>query len=403
MTKMAIFIAGSVGVLVQSSVSDFGNGNWLTGAPFLPAPRFPVPYRHMLKVLHLLSSSADEQTRQIHQMLRDGIGADFSCETKTIGLTGDYRNLPVAVFHLRGNRPDLTYAWGTTALAAAVLAGHRRILFSPDRFAGPRALRWIRSLMSRGNVTMICPTFTQQRLAVSRGIDPDRCIVIQPGVDFGRVRRRTDLKMRESFGLSATDYVVIVPGESTLQSGHDQALWSTSILHVLDPSYKLLLWGRGPRFKAVAELGDRLKQPDLVKVAETGERGPIRFEDLLPIADVCLVTATGAVPTLPIATVMAAGVPIISTVTYMVAELLEDRHTALMVPHRSPRAIAQRIMDLRGDPTLAAKLVDTARAEAYEHFSMTRMLDTYRRAFSTNAEIAPIQAAPDGHPGLRGG
>ena len=345
----------------------------------------------MRKVLHLLSSTADGQTRQIHQMILDGIGADFVSETIVIGPGGDYTNVPIAVFHLRRQREELTYAWGIPALATAVLAGHRRILFSPGRFAGPRALRWIRSLMSRGDVTMICPTFSQQRLAINRGIDPDHCMVIQPGVDFGRVRRRTDSTLREAFGLLATDYVAVVPGESTNQTGHDEAVWTCSILHVLDPTHKVLMWGRGPRVKAVAELGNRLKQPDLVTVAENENRGPFRFEDLLPIADFCLVTAAGAVPTLPIATVMAAGVPIISTVTYMVAELLEDRHTALMVPGHSPRVLAQRITDLRQDPALAAKLADTARAEAYEHFSMTRMLDAYRRVFESESQRSSIR------------
>ena len=348
----------------------------------------------MLKVLHLLSSSADGQTRQIHRMLLDGLGPDFSAKTKTVGPAGDFGNLPVAAFHLRRERFDLTYAWGIPALAAAVLAGHERVFFSPDRFAGPRQLRWIRSLMSRGNVTLICPTYTQQRLAIARGIDPDKCRVIQPGVDFGRVRRRTDSKLRESFGLTAEDYVLIVPGESNVQAGHDQAVWTCGILNVLDERYKLLLWGRGPRAKNDAALGDRLKQPDMVKIAETENRGRFEFEELLPLADVCLVTATGAIPTLPIATVMAAGVPIISTVTYILAELLEDRHTALMVPHRSPRALAQRILDLREDPALGAKLVDTARAEAYEHFSMTRMLDAYRRLFESKGSDNTVQKSP---------
>jgi glycosyltransferase involved in cell wall biosynthesis len=85
---------------------------------------------------------------------------------------------------------------------------------------------------------------------------------------------------------------------------------------------------------------------------------------------------------LPIATVMAAGVPIISTVTYMLSELLEDRHTALMVATRSPRALVQRVQDLRADPALRAKITETARGEAYEHFSMTRMMDKYRRLFA---------------------
>ena len=313
-------------------------------------------------------------------MLTAGIESEFQSQTNLIGSADGLRDIPTAVFRLRRERADLTYAWGVPALAVAVIAGHPRIIFSPDHFAGPRSLRWIRSLMSRGNVTFICPTFGQQRLAISRGIDPKRCQVIQPGVDFGQLRRR-DPNLRKSLGLSETDYVLITPGESTVQSGHDQAVWTCGILNVLDPACKLLLWGRGLRAQNVAALGDRLRQPGMVKIAETATTGPIAFEALLPAADACLVTTSGAAPTLPIATVMAAGVPIVSTVTYMVAELLQDRHTALMVPRRSPRALAQRVQDLRSDPALAAKLVATARAEAYEHFSMTKMLEEYRKLF----------------------
>jgi glycosyltransferase involved in cell wall biosynthesis len=340
----------------------------------------------MTKVLHLLGSSADEQTRQIHQMLVDGLGPEFSCLTRVVGPGGDLRNLPAAVLKLRHQPADLTHAWGIQALVGVVLAGHSRVLFSPDQFAGPRSLRWIRSLMDRGNVTFISPTFTQQRLAIAHGIDPQRCKVVQPGVDFGRIRRR-DPQLRAALGLCDTDFVLIAPGESSRQTAHDQAVWACGILHVIDPSYKLLIWGRGPRAKQVAELAERLHQPNLVKVAEMPGREPMRFEDVLPAADVCLVTAGGAAPTLPIATAMAAGVPIVSTVTYMLAELLEDRHTALMVPRRSPRALVQRVLDLREDPALRAKLIDTARAEAYEHFSMTRMLDEYRRIYAVREQI----------------
>jgi glycosyltransferase involved in cell wall biosynthesis len=335
----------------------------------------------MASVLHLLGTIAEEQTRQIHALLVREIGPAFSSETRTIGGGGTYRNLPTAIWHLRREKPDITYAWGIPALAAAVVAKHPRILFSPDRFAGPRALKWIRPLMDRTSVTMICPTFTQQRLAITSGIDPDRCIVIQPGVDFGAVRARRDPALRAELGFAESDFVIIAPGESNLLTGHEHAVWASLILHVLDPACKLLLWGRGERAELVSAAPRRL-QLDLVTLAEQKLGRSARFEELLGVADACLVTPAGVAPTLPIATVMAAGVPIISTVTYMLSELLEDRHTALMVATRSPRALVQRVQDLRADPAMRAKITETARAEAYEHFSMTRMMDKYRRLFA---------------------
>jgi glycosyltransferase involved in cell wall biosynthesis len=362
----------------------------------LASSRIVVTYRSMPSVLHLLSTTADEQTSQLHRMLTQGLGRDFVSTTRRIGPStdlsrSDLRNLPAAILQLRHERANVTYAWGIPALAAAVICGHPRIVFSPDGFAGPRALRWIRSLMGRADVTFICPTFTQQRLAVQRGIQPDRCQVIQPGVDFGRVNRRRDAKLqsalRKKLGFADNDFIMLAPGETTLAAGHEMAVWACGILNVLDPRYKLLLWGRGNRSDLTANLANRLKQGGMVTQAEKILDHAIDFEALLSIADVCLSPPAGAAPTLPIAITMAAGVPIVSTVTYMLAELLEDRHTAMMVPTRSPRALVQRVLDLREDASLQAKLVDTARAEAYEHFSMTRMLDAYRRVLGEESKV----------------
>jgi hypothetical protein len=62
-------------------------------------------------------------------------------------------------------------------------------------------------------------------------------------------------------------------------------------------------------------------------------------------ADTILVTPESDCSTLPIAICMAAGLPIVSTVTRTAAELLEDRHTAVMTTKPQPRLIAQRILD----------------------------------------------------------
>jgi glycosyltransferase involved in cell wall biosynthesis len=108
---------------------------------------------------------------------------------------------------------------------------------------------------------------------------------------------------------------------------------------------------------------------------------PVDFEDLLSAADMGIVSASGPVATLPIAIGMAAGLPIVATVTPTVAELLEDRHTALMVPPGVPRLLAQKILQLREDSQLQWSLADAARTEAYEYFSLTRFLEQFRELY----------------------
>ena len=104
-------------------------------------------------------------------------------------------------------------------------------------------------------------------------------------------------------------------------------------------------------------------------------------EELLAAADAVVLAPTGITPTLPVVSTMAAGVPIVGVVTYALSELLEDRHTALMVASDRPKPLGRRVMDLRADPSLAAKVADAARAEAYELHTLSKMVDRYRRVF----------------------
>ena len=114
----------------------------------------------------------------------------------------------------------------------------------------------------------------------------------------------------------------------------------------------------------------------------------MEFEEILPAADVLVISARGPVSTLPVAIAMAGGAAIAAAVTPTVAELLEDRHTALMCPAADARLMAQRIAQLREDERLRWRLGDTARTEAYEFFSLTRFLEEMRGVYRGEGEAA---------------
>jgi glycosyltransferase involved in cell wall biosynthesis len=140
----------------------------------------------------------------------------------------------------------------------------------------------------------------------------------------------------------------------------------------------------------------------MLRVAERVLRTRMEFEELLPAADLVVNGATGTIATLPICMAMAAGLPIVSTVTYTASELLEDRHTAVMVPKRSPRLMAQKVLQLREDPELQWRLSDMARTEAYEYFSLTRFLDQWRGVYRQWSKGEPVEVVePAAGAGLR--
>ncbi len=355
----------------------------------------------MIRALHLLTTQPDFSTERMSAALRRDAGAGFHIATRSIGPGGDWPNVPAALLRLRSRAAgqfDLIHAWDEKSLTAAALAENLPILFSPMRPLSRRAIGWLRAIMSYRRVDLVCSTATQRRIAVERGIAPDRCHLIRPGVEFSRVRRRRDPTLRERLGLAENDYVILAPGESTRAAGHELAVWAASILHVLDPHYRVLLWGRGPRARAAAQLGCQLAQPELVRVASKRLGTQVDFEDLLPATDAVMIAARGAVPTLPIAICMAAALPIISSVTYTVAELLEDRHTAVMTPRDSPRLLAQRLLDLRADTALQWTIADMARTEAFEYFALTRFVNQYRTAYRQLSSGDPL-SLPEPAPG----
>lgn len=336
----------------------------------------------MVRVLHVIDRGADFQTRRCVEHLSGQLGPSFEAEAKSVGQGGNWRGVVAAVRGLRhATDVDVVHAWGIRAMMAAALGHGGRIIFSPDSEMSDRSVRWVRAVMAYRDVHVVCPTATIQRGLVRRGAAPERCELIRPGVDFSRVRRRRDARLRAELGLADEDYVLLAVGESTVNAAHEDAVWAASILHVLDRRYKLLLWGRGPGVSAAERLAAKLGSGDLLHAGQRRLERSVEVEELLPAADMIINTSVGPTAPMPLCIAMAAGLPIVSTVTYTVGELLEDRHTAMLVPKRSPRLMAQRVLELRENAALQWRLSDQARREAYEYFPLTKFLQQWRELY----------------------
>jgi glycosyltransferase involved in cell wall biosynthesis len=273
------------------------------------------------------------------------------------------------------------------------MAWTKPIVYSPLPETRRRDVSWTRAVMGYRHIEVVCPTATLRRVHVERGVSLERCHLIRPGVEFGKVRRRRDTALRAKLGFAETDHVLLAAGESTRAAAHTDAAWAASILNILDPKYRLLLWGRGAQAAKPKRLGDSLGGAKLATLAEQ-VLGPVEFEDLLPAADTVLITSIGATATLPVSIAMAAGLPVVATVTYTTSELLEDRHTALMTAPAVPRRLARRVLDLHEDASLQWSIADMARTEAYEFFSFTRFVQQFRAVYQQAATGQPV-AVPE--------
>jgi len=333
----------------------------------------------MIRVLHVSEHGPDFQTQRCIEHLLGRLGEGFEARVRTIGRGGDWRSVPAGIIGLARERgADVVHAWGVKALIAAALVARGPIVYSPAMEARRGRTRFLRAVMSCRRLQVVCPTETMLRGLLRERIVAERCQVIRPGVDFGRIRKPRDPAIRAALGFGDSDYVLAAAGESTRAASHEQAAWVAGILHVLDPIYKLLLWGRGSRLGFVKAFARSATPASMLHVATERLGREASFEEVLSAADVIVNTAGEGGATLPLAISMAAGVPIVSTVTRTVCELIEDRHNAVLVPKRSPRLMAQRILRLREDGELRKRLTATARAEAFQHVPLTRFLEEYR-------------------------
>jgi glycosyltransferase involved in cell wall biosynthesis len=269
------------------------------------------------------------------------------------------------------------------------------VLFSPSE-TRPGAAPWWRAAMVYRNGTAIANTAAMERRLIRQGIPASRCDIIPPAVDLELLSKPRDEQLRLRLGISSDDRIVLAPGESTRAAGHLLALHTTSILHVLDPRCRLLIWGRGPSVKRLERLVRVLRQARALIVAESELGKKIEFERLVPLADLALV-ASPVAPAMPIAMCMAAGIPIISAIAPSIVELVEDRRTASLVPRFAPRLLAQRLLHAMEHPEEAGSWASVAQAEAARRFdpgrNAGRVLGLYQRLAGISPKSAAAQPA----------
>src|SRR5687768_6057206 len=166
----------------------------------------------MPRLLLVHDRHADFQTGRAAGAVARGAGDGFDVRTRTIGPGGDYGNVPSAAIRLRGEAAgtDVVHAWGVGALAAVALAPFRHVVFTPTTFPTRRQVGWVRAVMNYRDVHLVCPTSTMRRALVERGVPLERCHLIRPGVDFGRVRRRrAGAGLRAALGFEEKDSVLL--------------------------------------------------------------------------------------------------------------------------------------------------------------------------------------------------
>ncbi|MCH7526035.1 MAG: glycosyltransferase family 4 protein [Planctomycetes bacterium] len=284
---------------------------------------------------------------------------------------------------------DVTQVWGPRALRAAAAARGRRgslVLWQSDPYIPESEAKLFRSLADAGSFAVSCSCATVQRRLIEKGISPERCVVIRPGVDFGRINaaKKND-GLRQRLGLTPDQRAVVASEPVSRRGGHERVVWAGQLRYLLEPSSRLIVFGESREFGRLK----RLSSPMPYSTGIIWAGSEYRYEDLVATADALVVAALDDVSTTSIAWAMAAGVPIVASAVYAVAELIAHKHNGLLIKPEPGQPMAVRIAAALSKIDSMGQEKQRARSQAYEVFSVRRFADQHAQLYENLTAGAP--------------
>jgi glycosyltransferase involved in cell wall biosynthesis len=211
---------------------------------------------------------------------------------------------------------------------------------------------------------------------VRSSTDPERFSTVAP-----------DPALRSELGIPAGAFVVGNIGALVGHKDHRNLLEACRIVRDSLPDTWVLIVGSGPLRQAVLDKAASLHMAD--RVVLPGFRWDI--PQVIRTFDVFALSSSEEGLCSTLLEVAASGCPIVAADAGGVNEAVVNGKTGIVVPVRSPLALAQAILRLARDPQEARQFAACARERVLRHFTADAMtagtLDVYRRVLS--GEVGP--------------
>ncbi len=288
------------------------------------------------------------------------------------------------VLHLRRRRPDIVHTYLNTSnvfgLAAARIAFVGKIVTSRrdmGQFRSGRIGALERGLSRRyaARVFCVCKAVAERTRDVE-GIPGNKIRVLLNGVDASCFQPRKEYHFDNGnpmkFGMVAT--------MNRVEKGHGELIEAASWASSRAPGkMEFLLAGDGPLRRPLEDISTRLGTSDCVRFQ--GEQGDI--DSFLEGVDVLVVPSYSEGISNAVLEAMAKGLPVIATAVDGNLETVVDGHTGILVPPRDPQALGEAFLAYVCAPGLAEAHGRSGRKRAEESFSMSRMIEAYRREYGS--------------------
>lgn len=230
-------------------------------------------------------------------------------------------------------------------------------------------ISWIKYRMGVNRIIAVSNAVKQ--VLISDGICPEVIDVVYDGIDVKWFSEDMDNDyLYEEFGLDPVFPIVGIVAALAPHKDHKTFLQACFHVKKTNPYVQFLIVGEGELRCKLQQMVKRLGIES--NVIFTGFRFDI--PQILSILDVFVVSSYLEGLNTSILEAQSSGVPVIATKTGGIPEIIKDGINGLLVLPRHPESLAERIVQLINDRTLANRLASIAK-EDVKRFNMEAMIN----------------------------
>lgn len=352
----------------------------------------------MTSVLHLLDASCDETQFQVLATLQARHTSDgLACRTGSVDpqiVSRARRHLvgEIAVAHRRrwmlmSDAPtlpriaqaagaNLVHAWGLdAAIAAGTRLRHLPLLVTLLRPESARELaNWLRSMP--GHATVAAGSQVIRSRLMAAGIPAERIVVIRGPADFSAVNKARQVDIRREVVGDARP-VVLMDGPPSRGGGQYFGIWAAAVLSRIFAGLRVLMPYESSESRRLQRFVRQIRMSEWLVIPDPS----LTWPQLVTCADVFCCPAIDEICTEPLASAMAAGIPVVGSAVRSIAEIIADRHNGLLCKPQEPRALASKLLMGIEDMDTIRRVTEVARGQAYEVFGVRAFADNYARLY----------------------
>jgi len=229
---------------------------------------------------------------------------------------------------------------------------------------------WLRRIQNLSSVVLANANPIREALIAEDGFKPQKVRVIHNGVDVGKFTSIGDCREQLFPGSARQKLIVLVGNMHTDIKGHPWLIAAAPKVVKQFPDARFVFAGDGAQR---AEFERQAEEIGLKQNFEfLGRRNDI--PQILRSCDIAVLPSKAEGLPNAVLEYMCAGLPTIASAVGGNAEIVRDGVTGLLVPAQNSEALAEALLKLLADPSLANRLAKNGHDFVAENFSFERLV-----------------------------